>query len=337
MTRFVLKPFASTGGVTGQFGSFEANGGQVGDGVLTDDNDTIQGLPAWIDGWDAATNNALKLPRLEEMNGVDKVFSEFAIQNHSDGITYWQAGMSVTAYQTIVQYQTGNNKPIIYYNITGTNTATAPDSDTTNWGVLYNPNSLSDRKLGEVVQSILPIIDSNYQLLDGSWITKASNATFYDYVESLTSNYNYLFATSSAYENSLSTYGVCGKFVLDADNEQVRVPTITGFIEGAATLSTTGDITAAGLPTHTHTRGTMNITGRIGNVDVDSASSTGAFYRSGTSGLLENGSGAPDPNVYFDASRNWTGATSTATYSSTLATSNTVQPQSIKVLYYMIV
>ena len=128
MARFKLKPFASTGGVTGQFGSFEANGGQVGDGVLTDDNDTIQGLPAWIDGWDAATNNALKLPRLEEMNGVQKVFSEFAIQNFEDGITYWQAGMGVTANQTVVQY---DGK--LYLNITGTNTNTAPNSDTTNW------------------------------------------------------------------------------------------------------------------------------------------------------------------------------------------------------------
>lgn len=128
MARFKLKPFASTGGVTGQFGSFEANGGQVGDGVLTDDNDTIQGLPAWIDGWDAATNNALKLPRLEEMNGVQKVFSEFAIQNFEDGITYWQAGMGVTANQTVVQYDSK-----LYLNITGTNTNTAPNSDTTNW------------------------------------------------------------------------------------------------------------------------------------------------------------------------------------------------------------
>lgn len=337
MARFVLKPFANVGGVTGQFGSFEANGGSIGDGVLTDDNDTIQSLTAWGDGWDAATNSALKLPRLEEMNGVQKVFSEFAIQNFKDGISYWQAGMSVTAYQTIVQYQTGTNKPIIYYNITGTNTATAPDSDTTNWGVLYNPNILSDRKLGEVVQSVLPIIDSNYQLLDGSWITKTNNSTFYDYVESLASNYNYLFATSSAYTDSLDSYGVCGKFVLDTDNEQVRVPTITGFIEGAATLGTTGDVTAAGLPTHTHTRGTMNITGRIGAVPSNSSSSTGAFYRSGTSGKMENDTGEPDPNVYFDASRNWSGKTSTATYSSTLATSNTVQPQSVKVLYYMIV
>ena len=54
----------------------------------------------------------------------------------------------------------------------------------------------------------------------------------------------------------------------------------------------------------------MNITGRIGNVDSTSSSSTGAFYRSGTSGELENQGGGADPNVYFDASRNWTGSTS---------------------------
>ena len=61
---------------------------------------------------------------------------------------------------------------------------------------------------------------------------------------------------------------------------------------------------------HTHTRGTMNITGTMGSVDWASIGSSGAFYRSGSSGKLENSSGDPDPNVYFDASRSWTGETS---------------------------
>ena len=157
MARFKLKPFASTGGVTGQFGSFEANGGQVGDGVLTDDNDTIQGLPAWIDGWDAATNNALKLPRLEEMNGVQKVFSEFAIQNFEDGITYWQAGMGVTANQTVVQY---DGK--LYLNITGTNTNTAPNSDTTNWKyVLDLTKEYVDTTSAQNIYALKSIISTN--------------------------------------------------------------------------------------------------------------------------------------------------------------------------------
>ena len=54
----------------------------------------------------------------------------------------------------------------------------------------------------------------------------------------------------------------------------------------------------------------MNITGRIGNVDETSSGSTGAFYRSGYSGELNNKEGAPDPDVYFDASRSWSGSTS---------------------------
>ena len=63
---------------------------------------------------------------------------------------------------------------------------------------------------------------------------------------------------------------------------------------------------------HTHTRGSMNITGTMGNVDYSGIGSSGAFYRSGSSGNLENKTGDADPNVYFDASRSWTGSTSTA-------------------------
>ena len=63
---------------------------------------------------------------------------------------------------------------------------------------------------------------------------------------------------------------------------------------------------------HSHTRGTMNITGTMGNVDESGIGSSGAFYRSGSSGKLENEKGKSDPNVYFDASRSWTGSTSTA-------------------------
>lgn len=61
---------------------------------------------------------------------------------------------------------------------------------------------------------------------------------------------------------------------------------------------------------HSHTRGSMNITGTMGTVDMHGIGSSGAFYRNGRSGKLENNEGDPDPNVYFDASRSWTGATS---------------------------
>ena len=116
------------------------------------------------------------------------------------------------------------------------------------------------------------------------------------------------------------------------------------FVRGVAT-SAIGTKYSAALPAltastagaHTHTRGTMDITGRIGNVDSSSSSATGAFYRSGSSGKLENSQGDPDPNVYFQASRAWTGETSsngnhshTVTNSAGVAMNgNTVLPLSL--------
>lgn len=68
---------------------------------------------------------------------------------------------------------------------------------------------------------------------------------------------------------------------------------------------------------HTHTRGTMNITGNVGRTisypSSDSNQQTGAFSRTGTHSTADNGSGAGYfYNTDFDASRSWTGTTSTA-------------------------
>jgi microcystin-dependent protein len=69
---------------------------------------------------------------------------------------------------------------------------------------------------------------------------------------------------------------------------------------------------------HTHTRGTMNITGSVVNGGGDdegplsgSSKGTGALYVSGT-GMngASGGAAAGGFNFYFDASRNWTGSTS---------------------------
>lgn len=69
---------------------------------------------------------------------------------------------------------------------------------------------------------------------------------------------------------------------------------------------------------HTHTRGTMNITGQIGGLSWDKADSrngmTGAFYW-GTKTVNGAGQGTDDKYGYFDASRSWTGATSSTPHS----------------------
>ena len=71
-----------------------------------------------------------------------------------------------------------------------------------------------------------------------------------------------------------------------------------------ATTSTAGN--------HSHTRGSMNITGYTGSAWDDTAGDpNGAFYRGGNG--HESADGIWGYNaIYFDASRSWTGSTSTA-------------------------
>lgn len=103
-----------------------------------------------------------------------------------------------------------------------------------------------------------------------------------------------------------------------------------------------GQIQQAGLPNHTHTfsgtttinnvshshtRGTMNITGRVGAIGEEGTDfTTGAFYQDGTGDVGDKGGW--DYFVFFDASRSWTGETSannvnhTHTYSGTSSKAN---------------
>ena len=92
-------------------------------------------------------------------------------------------------------------------------------------------------------------------------------------------------------------------------------PNTTG---GSATKTlTTSNLPAhthscASAGAHTHNRGSMNITGTFdGNVDDGDSAKTGAFYNTGTSFSGSNGDDDRMGGVIgFDASRSWTGATS---------------------------
>lgn len=71
--------------------------------------------------------------------------------------------------------------------------------------------------------------------------------------------------------------------------------------------------TTNGAGSHSHTRGSMNITGSFSGVgDVgDEPSYSGAFYKTGGRTVPVSNDGDPDYVTGFDASRSWTGSTST--------------------------
>lgn len=207
------------------------------------------------------------------------------------------------------------------------------------------PINLGVRNIGEVFPALLPVTDAGAHLLDGSLILGGGiYQGFVDYIANIVSIYPDVFTTESAWQSSVTTYGVCGKFVYNATDNTVRLPKVTGIIEGTTDVTALGDLVEAGLPVHTHTRGTMNITGTTGNFKTYHQGDTG--YWTGAFGGSHAVSGS-DAHSYsdsryavavdFNASRSWTGNTSNPIYTNNIQDFPTVQPQTIKVLYYIVI
>ena len=137
------------------------------------------------------------------------------------------------------------------------------------------------------------------------------------------------FTDEAIWQQSVSTYGVCGKFVYDSVNNTIRLPKITGIVEGTTDLTALGDLVEAGLP---------NITGNISvqwgfDYSAVNNAGSGALYNN-YSAQTQNGinwnantTNSADSNIRLDASRS----------SSIYGNSNTVQPQTIKAFYYIVI
>lgn len=183
--------------------------------------------------------------------------------------------------------------------------------------------------IGQIISSIIPLNDAGLHLLDGSLISgSGSYAAFVTYIAGLVNSYPSAFTTESAWQNTVSSKGVCGKFVYNSTNNTVRLPKITGFIEGTTDTTALGELINAGLP---------NITGETYSTNSSAASHYANTYRgvfrgrntTGYSYYGGNPVSSSDTNVgiSFDASRS----------NSIYGASSTVQPQSIKVLYYIVI
>ena len=132
-----------------------------------------------------------------------------------------------------------------------------------------------------------------------------------------------MFCTEEQWQTSVNNYGVCGKFVYDSVNDTVRLPKITGMIEGTVDINALGNLIEAGLP---------NITGETDlapNAGFRSDfTATGAYYKSTSVSYSTNFTNSSSGNkLGFKASR------SNAIYGN----SDTVQPQTIQCFVYIVV
>lgn len=191
----------------------------------------------------------------------------------------------------------------------------------------YTDNAASPRNLGELVYSSLPLSDAKLHLVDGSLLNGSGvYADFVSHIATLyaDSRYTNLFITEANWQTQVSTYGVCGKYVYDSVNNTVRLPKITGIIEGTTSLNALGDLVQESLP---------NITGNtsyLSDNESETALTTGAFSSvNGTAykRLRTSDSSTGAIELSFNAHNS----------SSVYQNGAHVQPQTIKAFVYMIV
>lgn len=182
--------------------------------------------------------------------------------------------------------------------------------------------NISGLVFGSTIFSLIPLTEAGLHLLDGSLLNVGG---IYDEaitkISALKSSNPNLFTTEENWQQQVTTYGVCGKFVY-TEGVSLRLPKVTGFVEGTLDAGALGNLVEAGLP---------NIEGNFyGGLGSYTNYGTGAFYEDTTSTAITDqtasGGNVTKNRFGFNASRS----------SSIYGKSNTVQPQSIKGYLYIV-
>lgn len=184
------------------------------------------------------------------------------------------------------------------------------------------------RNVGEIITSTLPLTDAGLHLLDGTLLPYGIYKEFIDYIADLytenpTANY---FTTEALWQQSVSTYGVCGKFVYDSTNNTVRLPKVTGKLDGTTDVNALGDLEPLFVKM-------PNITGSFFPSDGVNTRSDGCVYDTISSGYGEGGGTIQsfgNHRYYIDASR------SSSVYSGN-GSDTAIHEQAIKCFIYIVI
>lgn len=295
----------------GQFGSALA-----GTPTNTQDVATIQALTAYDEGWNSAVITSRNYPPIEEVNGVLKTISYQACYMLQEGIPEYDINTEYS--NTSIVKSVSGTRLDFYISLQNGNTGHAL-SDTDYWA---KATLNAGKSIGEIVTSAIPLSDAGLHLLDGTLLSGSGiYKEFVDYIASIYSSAFSYFTSEADWQASVSQYGSCGKFVYDSVANTVRLPKISNIFQGTIDPNTLGNLTEAGLP---------NLTGGVcGNGFFEDAGSSyyGVFVKGSNSGKQPPAEGQGTAKwLDFNASRS----------NSIYGNSNTVQPETIKVLYYIV-
>lgn len=158
LPRVTAKVFASNAAQEdiGQYGSALS-----GTKVTTGDIGEIQALPAYETGWRGAVISDRNYPTLQEMNGLQKTFSQQIAYMLQSGMPEWDEN---TEYFKNQFCRVDN---LFYYSLTDNNIANNPVDDNVNWQV-WNPVGITNCIL-EIPQRIKHSFENGvFKLLAGS-------------------------------------------------------------------------------------------------------------------------------------------------------------------------
>lgn len=247
-------------------------------------------------------------PKREDFNGALFLLSQFLV---------WYQQGGIMKYSAVLDYEPGNEVfhgsqkfRCLVANGPST-TAVAPGSDKTVWKNMDAPSVIAGQitpfyncKLGgSDGRRLIPwgesVADERYVLCDGGD----------DGLGGTVPNLVGKFILPSTVDESGATGGSQNVTTAEAKIAGTVGETILT-VEQIPSHTHSGSTARAG--SHSHTRGTMNITGKILGCNEEDAypGAEGAFYRDGMSSGGRGG--FSDYNISFDASRTWTGLTSSS-------------------------
>ena len=248
-------------------------------------------------------------PKREDFNGALYLLSQLLVWYQQGGVMKYAANID---YEPGNEVFSGSTKYRCLKENGPSSTVVAPDADKTIWKNLDAPSVLAGQvtpfyncKLGgSDGRRLIPwgesVADERYVLCDGGTDGLGGNVPNLMDKFLLPSTVAQAGQTGGSLNLSIpgvTVNGTVGETVLTVD----QIPSHTH----------TGSTSTAGY--HTHTRGSMNITGFFGADDRAAWLTDGAFYSNNDASQntsAEGSDGRPWWRILFDASRTWSGSTS---------------------------
>ena len=287
---------------------------------IPDTADADSGLASWSALFPQLTALPLsaggRAPKREDFNGLLRAFGQWVFYYMQGGVPSWERGIAYTAGSF------ARHNGTTWTALKGSRGVIPTEGEY--WHALSNFYT-SDSLVSDLLNRVYPVGSiymsavnvSPASFLGGTWqaieqgrMLMAAGSSWQAGTAGGAAYHTLTVAEMPAHDHS-ATETAAGGHTHGASTGSAGAHAHSGSTNNAGNHYHTGTTNGAG--DHAHTRGSMNITGSFSGVgDVgDEPSYSGAFYKTGERTVPVSNSGDPDYVTGFDASRSWTGSTST--------------------------